>query len=329
MHPLFRVLVCLTLLPLCSQLSSEGGEITFTFDYDSSFTTAAGANVALAQSDFTFVGSYLSSVIKTSGAYDITMKITISGTNEPLSSQLGSAGSTFRGSSNSFNKTDTQDFAQTGVNPAGAGNAVGVGTFNFGKSWGFNGSVSGSQLDFRYVVLHEMTHAMGFIGLIGSSGGTTAGIPGFYGYMDQYLYGWDGDSYEKMVQTSGSNLVAMTNASAAVRDNVNPLQFRGPNVLSYLGNATGQDMYTPSTFSDGSSIYHTNIVGDLMYYAIGQGPKPFGYSGLHLAFLQDLGYTVVPEPSTYAFAAVTVIVLATLGRSKSTSRSQPSGQKAA
>lgn len=319
MHATLRAFVCLALLPLCAQLSAEGGEITFTFDYDSSFTSAAGANIALAQSDFTFVGSYLSSVIKTSGAYDITMKFTISGTNEPLSSQLGSAGSTFRGTSNSFNKTDTQSFAQTGVNPAGAGNAVGDGTFNFGRSWGFNGSVSGSQLDFRYVVLHEMTHALGFIGLIGSTGGTTVvSPPGFHGFMDQFFYGWDGDSYEPLVQTSGSNLVAMTNASAAVVNNVRPLQFRGPNVLSYLGNgSTGQDMYTPSTFSDGSSIYHTNIVGDLMYYAIGEGPQTFGYSGLHLAFLRDLGYTVVPEPSTYAFAAITVIVLATIGRSKS------------
>jgi hypothetical protein len=121
----------------------------------------------------------------------------------------------------------------------------------------------------------------------------------------------------------------MTNASAAVIDNVRPVQFRGPNVLSYLGNTTGQDMYTPSTFSDGSSIYHDNIVGDLMYYAIGQGPKPFGYSGLHLAFLRDLGYTVVPEPSTYAFAAVTVIVLAVIGRSKSASVSRKSERYAA
>jgi hypothetical protein len=329
-NSLFRVFVFLTFLPVCSQLSSDGGEITFTFDYDSSFTTAAGANVALAQSDFTYVGSYLSSVIKTSGAYDITMKFTISGEVDPGSSQLGSAGSDFRGTSNKFNKTDTQAFAQTGTNPAGAGNPVGDAIFNFGKSWGFNGSVSDSQIDFRYVVLHEMTHAMGFIGLIGPTGGTTvASPPGFHGYMDQFFYGWDGDSYEKLVQTSGSNLVAMTNAAAAVVDNVRPLQFRGPNVLNYLGNSTGQDMYTPSTFRSGSSIYHVNIVNDLMYYAIEQGPKTFGYSGLHLAFLQDLGYTVVPEPSTYAFAAVTVIVLAALGRSKSASASRRSERIAA
>ncbi len=172
MHSMFRVFVFVTLLPLCSQLSIEGGEITFTFDYDSSFTTAAGANVAFAQSDFNYVGSYLSSVIKTSGAFDITMKFSISGTNEPLSSQLGSAGSSFSGSSHAFNKAHTQSYAQTGVNPAGAGNAVGDATFNFGKSWGFNGSVSGSQLDFRFVLLHEMTHALGFIGLIGPTGGT-------------------------------------------------------------------------------------------------------------------------------------------------------------
>lgn len=290
------------------------GEILFDFSYDASFTTAAGANEAAAQADFAFVGSYLSSVIKSSVESPITMTFTISGSNQPSSNTLGSAGSSFWGNDNLFNKTATQLLAQTGSNPAGAGSPVGVANFNFGQSWGFNGIVSGSEYDFRYVLLHEMTHAMGFIGSIDSTGETQFGS-GFYGWMDQYFYGYNGSSYEPLVQTSGSNLVAMTGAAAAVVDNTNPVQFRGPNVMAYLGN-NPQAMYTPSTFEDGSSLYHVDILNDLMYYATDTGAKTVAYSDLHLAFLKDLGYTVVPEPGSYVLAMGCVIVLGFFGRSR-------------
>jgi hypothetical protein len=317
MNSLSRLLsITASLFVLCFVTESRAGEITFAFDYDASFISSSGASYSAATSDFAYVGNYLSSVIKTSGAYDITMKFTISGSNSPMSSTLGSAGSNFWGNNHHFNKTATQSYAQTGTNPGGSGVPVGNATFNFGKTWGFNGAVTGSQIDFRFVLLHEMTHAMGFIGAIGSTG-TTAFGDGFYGWMDQYLYGWNGSSYDKLVQTSGSNLVAMSGASSAVVNSTHPVEFRGPNLLAYLGNSsTGQPMYTPSEFNDGSSIYHVNIPGNLMYYAIGNGPQSFGYSGLHLAFLKDLGYTVVPEPGTYALSIISVILVGAIGRNR-------------
>lgn len=295
----------------------QGGEITFSFIYDSTFNTAAGSNLAAAQADMTYVGNYLSSVIKTSGDFNVTMKFAISGFSNSLTSNLGSAGSSFYGFSHSFNKTVTQTFAQTGSNPAGAGADSGHATFNFGKSWGFGGDVTNQQIDFRYVVLHEMTHAMGFVGLIGSSGTTTAATPGFYGWMDQYMYGWNSTTsqYEPLVKEVDNVMVSMTGASAAVVNSVHPVQFRGTNVQAYLGNQnSGQNMYTPLPFSSGSSLYHVNVTDDLMYYAVGNGPKTFGYSGLDLAFLKDFGYAVVPEPGTYVLTCVVVITLAVCGK---------------
>lgn len=316
MYSLFRQSLIVAILSLVWVPQSFSGEITFSFEYDKSFTDSAGSNLTKAQDDFAYVGNYMKSIIKTSGAYDVTMRFTISGINQSGSSTLGFAGSDYYGFSNSFNKTATQKFAQTGTNPVANGGPVGYSTFNFGKSWGFNGVVSSSEIDFRFVLLHEMTHAMGFIGLIGSSGSTTSASTGFYGYMDQYMYGYNGTSYQPLVQTSGSNLVAMSGASSAVINSVHPVQFRGPNVLAYLGNSTGQDMYTPSTFSSGSSLYHVNIANNLLYYSIGSGTKPFGYSGLHQAILKDLGYTVVPEPATYLLTAISTIVLVSFHKSK-------------
>ncbi|MBI1323079.1 hypothetical protein GC170_07810 [bacterium] len=296
---------------------SKAGEITFSFSYDSTFTSAAGTNLDAAQADMSYVGSYLSSVFKTSGNYNITMKFAITGFSDSLTSNLGSAGSSFSGFSNSFNKTLTQTYAQTGSNPAGAGADVGHATFNFGKSWGFGGIVTNQQVDFRYVVLHEMTHAMGFVGLIGSSGTTTSTTTGFYGWMDQYLYGWNSTTsqYEPLVQKVGSTMVSMSGASAAVVNSVHPVQFWGDNVQTFIGNQnSGQNMYTPSPFASGSSLYHVNVASDLMYYAVGNGPKTFGYTGLDLAFLKDLGYVIVPEPGTYVLSCVVVITLAFCGK---------------
>jgi hypothetical protein len=307
-----RFVIAVAVTFLTSLSSVLGGEITFSFNYDSSFDTAAGANASIAKSDFAFVGNYLSSMIKTSVPSDVTMIFDISGESDSESSTLGSAGSDFFGFSNSFNKTATQIIAQTGSYSGSSSAVVGNAIFNFGKSWGFGGDVAGSEFDFRYVLLHEMTHALGFIGSIGASGGTVFSN-GFHGWMDQYLYGWDGSAYQKLVQT-GTSLVAMSGASAAVKNSTHPVQYRGPNVLAYLGNSTGQNMYTPSVFDDGSSIYHVNIVGDLMYYSTGPGLKTFGYSGLHQAFLRDLGYSVVPEPGAYALALVSVIVLGACGK---------------
>ncbi len=300
----------------------QAGEITFSFTYDSAFNTAAGANLSAAQADMSYVGSYLSSVIKTSGDFNVTMKFAITGFSDNQTSNLGSAGSSFFGFSNSFNKTVTQTLAQEGTNPAGANADAGHATFNFGKTWGFGGIVESQQLDFRYVVLHEMTHAMGYIGLIGATGSTTAATPGFYGWMDQYMYGWNTTTqkYEPLVQEINNVMVSMTGASAAVVNSVHPVQFRGTNVKNFLGVVdSGQNMYTPLPFSSGSSLYHVNVPSDLMYYQVGTGPKTFGYSGLDLAFLKDFGYVVVPEPGTYVLSCVVVITLAICGKRRRSS----------
>jgi autotransporter-associated beta strand protein/T5SS/PEP-CTERM-associated repeat protein len=278
-----------------SQPHSEGGELFFEFSYDASFDASAGSNAAAAKADFAFVGNYLSSTLRSSVPRDVTMTFTVSGTSDATSQYLGTGGPIFSGAANTFLKASGQTLAQTGRNPLSNGSAVGRATMNFAKSWGYGTEVSGTQYDFRYVVLHELTHALGFTGFITSSGSSATGI---YADFDRFLYGWNGTSYQRLVNNS---FVPMANAAAAVVNTANPIAFYGPHVAA-LNGGSAQPMYTPSTFADGSSIYHVNVPSDLMYYQASLGPRSTAYSALDVAILKDLGYSVASQQIAWSGA---------------------------
>lgn len=297
-----------TLLMVVAPLRVDAVDVAFAFTFDSSFTSNAGAQLAPSESDFIYVGNYISSMLKSGFGGSSVVHITVSGLNNTASNILASAsGYTF--TNTDFNKDLAQLAVQDGYVNTG-GYPEGVATMNFGWNWGYGGTVGSSQLDFRYVILHELFHAIGFQSYIGANGQSVFSNPLAYSYFDQYLQGWDGSQYVNLVQRDGSNTPtgAMSGAAAALTNNAHPVLFNGPNVVAYLGHAA--EMYTPTTWSSGSSISHYNYPGMLEYYAIaGYGPLNFGFSGLDIAFLKDLGYTVVPEPGTYILTALSVVVL--------------------
>lgn len=283
----------MVLFSFLRQGHSDGGELAFEFIFDASFDANAGPNAAAAKADFAFVGNYLKSTLRSSVPRDVTLTFAVSGTNDAAAQYLGQGGPIFFGAANTFLKASSQTLAQTGRNPDINGGAVGRATMNFAENssrgyWGYGGAVSGSQNDFRFVVLHELTHALGFTGFVTSSGSSTDGI---YSDFDRFLYGWNGANYQRLVNNS---FVPMANAAAAVVNNTKPIAFYGPNVAAFNGNAA-QAMYTPSTFADGSSIYHVDISTDLMYYQLSRGAKSTAYSGLDMAILKDLGYSVASQ----------------------------------
>ena len=280
------------LLVCAGQPATLGGNLFFQFTYDASFDANAGGNAAAARADFTYIGNYLTSNLRSSVPGDVTMTFGVSGTTDAASQYLGKGGPTFSGVANTFLKASGQTLAQTGRDPFSNGDAVGRATMNFAENtsrgyWGYGGVVSATQNDFRYVVLHELTHALGFTGLITSSGSSANGI---YADFDRFLYGWNG-SYQRLVSNS---FVPMNNAAAAVVNNVNPIAFFGPHVAA-LNGGLAQPMYTPSTFADGSSIYHVDVPSDLMYYQASRGPRSTAYSALDIAILKDLGYSVASQ----------------------------------
>jgi fibronectin-binding autotransporter adhesin len=279
-------------LVCAGQPATLGGNLFFQFTYDASFDANAGGNAAAARADFTYIGNYLTSNLRSSVPGDVTMTFGVSGTTDAASQYLGTGSPTFSGVANTFLKASGQTLAQTGRDPFSNGDAVGRTTMNFAENtsrgyWGYGGVVSATQNDFRYVVLHELTHALGFTGLITSSGSSANGI---YADFDRFLYGWNG-SYQRLVSNS---FVPMNNAAAAVVNNVNPIAFFGPHVAA-LNGGLAQPMYTPSTFADGSSIYHVDVPSDLMYYQASRGPRSTAYSALDIAILKDLGYSVASQ----------------------------------
>ena len=310
-----RILVVL----LLAQSRLQAVDVAFAFTFDSSFTSNAGSQLGPSESDFTSVGNYISSMLNTGFGGSAVVRINVSGLNNPASNILASAsGYTFTNSD--FNKNLAQLAVQDGyVNSGGV--PEGLANMNFGWNWGYGGTVGQSQLDFRFVILHELFHAIGFQSYVSQTGASEFSNPLAYSYFDQYLQGWNGSQYVNLVRRDVTNTPTgvMTNAAAALTNNAHPVLFNGPNVVAYLGHAA--KLYTPATWSGGSSISHYNYQGMLEYYAIpGYGPLNFGFSGLDVAFLKDMGYSVVPEPGTYVLTVMSLLVLMTARRCRPKNR---------
>lgn len=303
-------------LLLCVALTGPGwmvglrpvhaGDLSFQFNFDSSFVNNAGSNLAAAESDFAYVGNYIASVVKPSFAGNAVIRVDVNGENNPTSGFLASASGLYY-TNDAFNKSLAQLAVQDNfVDPGGS--PEGISTINFSWAWGYGGNVAPNQLDFRWVLLHELFHVMGFESWISSTGSSY--LNNVYSYYDQYVQGWDGSKYVNLVTRDASNTPTgvMANAANAVIDNAHPLLFNGPNVNAYLGQ--GAELYTPSVFADGSSVSHYNYPGQLEYFQIaGWGPLYTGFSGLDIAFLKDLGYNVVPEPHTYIMGTAGLVAL--------------------
>lgn len=308
-HRLVHGLQAVLTWSLLAGIAARAGEVTFVFNYEASFTTNAGGNLAAAQSDFSTIGTYLSSVIKTNGAFNKTVSVTVSGSNDPLSGTLASAGPlTFIGAA--FNKGVPQAMIQDDY--VFASNAASA-TVNFGASWGFQNTVASNEYDFQYVLLHEMFHALGFSSYIDSNGTSEFAAPPnnaplAYSYFDRYIQGWDGAAYTDFVTRAGNTPTGfMAGGVAALTNSANPLRFVGPNVQALLGGPA--QLYTPANWEPGSSVSHYNYPGLLEYYSVTPGNKNAVFGDLDVAFLADIGYTnVVPEPGAFMLTAIALAV---------------------
>lgn len=304
------ILTAVFALSLCAT-PCDALELSFNFIYDSTFTTLAGSQETAAKADFAYVGNYIGSMINPTLGTPVTIDVDVTGSNDSGSGTLASAGSSFFTTANTFQAGLTQMKIQ-GTTKFWAGSEANA-SINFGQDWGYGGVVASNQFDFRYVLLHEMFHALGFYSLVNSLGESHFGGNNF-SYYDQYVQGWDGSQYVNLVTRDGSGNPTGTiaNAASAVVDSAHPLLFNGPNVTAQLGGPS--ELYTPSTFSQGSSISHYNYPGQLEYYATTTGAKTFGFSNLDQAFLKDFGYVVVPEPSTIVLTIVGIGVMFSVTR---------------
>lgn len=123
-----------------------------------------------------------------------------------------------------------------------------IGSFSKDFSWyyGTDGKTPTNQYDFISIVLHELTHGLGFSGYFYSSSGQGGyGSDGSGAIFDQFVENKDGN---KLVDTT-----LFKNPSIVLNQNLtsNWLQFYTP-----LAGSTMPRLYAPTVWSDGSSVYH-------------------------------------------------------------------------
>lgn len=164
-------------------------------------------------------------------------------------------------------------------------------------SWyfGTDGNCPADKYDFVSVVLHEIAHGLGFTGLCYK---TSTGLG---------AYGWNLNNpgiYDRsMINASGSLLTNETlfpNFSASLLNQFqsNFVSYESKSARSAVGSYPR--LYAPSTWDDGSSLYHLNEntylpqnENSLMTPQIGKGEAVHHPGPATLAMLADMGWVTI------------------------------------
>ncbi|WP_163715162.1 T9SS type A sorting domain-containing protein [Mangrovibacterium lignilyticum] len=159
--------------------------------------------------------------------------------------------------------------------------------------FGTDGNTPTDKYDFVSVVLHEITHGLGFTGLCYE---TTAGL-GAYGWISDHPGIFD----DYMVNLQGAKLVDQTlfpNYSAELLDEFESgyIEFHSEWAKSQL-NDTYPKLYAPVTYDEGSSLYHLNEntyfpgnENSLMTPNIGRGEAIHDPGKATLAMFSEMGW---------------------------------------
>jgi hypothetical protein len=176
--------------------------------------------------------------------------------------------------------------------------AAGVsGGWNFGSD-----AAAGNQIDFRSVVTHEIGHSLGwsatysYISDIWGDLGSTTG-----------LTAWD----ENLVDSAGNRPeVNGYGTPGNFNELDSPVYFDGANAVAVYGSAV--PIYAPGPFQVGSSLAHIDegTFGTMLMtpsFAIGQTMREV--SDLEWAIMEDMGWTVIPEPATILLFGLSAIFI--------------------
>jgi hypothetical protein len=140
----------------------------------------------------------------------------------------------------------------TGNDPDGGISDILV-TVDFGYTWNSDtGSPSGSEYDLFTVLLHEITHGLGFTSLSSATGISeiSEGNPGAFSNLDDNLTRITED---KDLWNFFARFVGIT---ADLKSN--DVGFSGTNSVAANGNAIPK-IYAPNPFEDGSSLSHWDL----------------------------------------------------------------------
>ena len=240
--------------------------------------------------------TYIDTVLDHSGTADIVVE----DSQTDGSGFLAAAGPYLSTTPNGFQNGYMFEHVTTGTDPS-AGSPDASVTFDFGYTWNSETDApGGSEFDLMTVSLHEVTHSLGFLSLVGADGKSrlTSSDPGVFSVYDSFLENGDGTA---LFGAGGDYLGTTADLTSG------DVWFDGPNATAANG-GTPVKIYAPGTFATGSSISHVDhaqISTAVMQYAIGPGTQRRTYTAPELGILNDIGYTLssqdtIPEPTTLA-----------------------------
>jgi len=177
----------------------------------------------------------------------------------------------------------------TGVDPL-PNELDGVLTVDFGFPWSTDtAGPSPVEFDLYSVLLHEVTHALGFVSILGPDGASAlgnAGDLGLFSLFDAFLVR---GSTEQPLYLDGGEI----NASAEDVTSGDVL-FAGSRAEAAFGSFP--PVFAPDPFLEGSSIGHWSFLtgaDGVMLPAVDRGERRTEYKAWELQTLGDLGYDVV------------------------------------
>jgi hypothetical protein len=170
-------------------------------------------------------------------------------------------------------------------------------TFDFGYTWNSDlDAPMSSEYDLGTLVLHELTHGLGFTGLTDAAGNSRIapfGNPGVFTDLTNALVRTTDNFY---FWNAGFTFVGTSDDLSS-----NKVAFGGTYATAANGGVAPR-VYAPSPFSDGSSISHWNVVSfadQIMKPAFSRGSQQLTYGAVDIGYLRDIGYTI-EAPATPA-----------------------------
>ncbi len=277
---------------LSEQLVSGGIAFNITYvDNGVGFTDPATGEAV--RNRFKDVLAYVAGVI---GYTNRTLDIQVEASEFDGTGALATAG-TFFPVAAGFHPGSTLDRLSSGFKPFAGFPEISV-TVDVGFAWNVSvGDPGPGEADFFSVLLHEVTHGLGFSSLIEADGTSAIGT-GVYTVYDSLLT--DGANSQSLL-SSGVTPVFQVNTSSLISGDV---WFDGPQALARYGVGTPVPVYAPGPYEPGSSISHWDLNTlqgtSVMTHAIILGTTQREYAPADLGALIDLGYNQIDGASSVA-----------------------------